>query len=193
MQPGRKARLKRLALEIRGEFGIDERSRFDPYAYFAEYGIRVVMLSTLDGPAKDHFFREFGSPFSGALIPNGTGFVVLDNDAHDIARRRSTAAHEVAHHALEHEFAAAIPVDGRHCGLGGEQEKEAEELSGELLIPTASAQAHALARWPDEAVGRRYDVSIDFARWRMNVSGARKKADNVHRRRSVGIKPGRAS
>jgi len=184
MRRGFKAQATRLALEIRSEFSTVARAAFDPYAYFQEYGIDVITIGELEGPARDHFYLQLGGTLSGALIPTGTGFIVLDNDAHPMTRRRATAAHELAHHALEHEFTASISLSERKCGLGGDQESEADVLAGELLIPFESAKAHAFAGWTDEQVAEQYGVSIEFARWRMNASGARKIASRAQQRRA---------
>lgn len=183
MRYGFKASAMRLALEIRSEFQTSARRPFDPYAYFREYGILVVDLGSLGGAARDHFYRQVGSPLSGALIPNGTGFVVLDNDAHPLTRRRATMAHEIAHHTLDHAFVEPLAVSERKCGLGGDQEEEADYLAGELLIPTESARQHAFGDWTDERVAGAYEVSIELARWRMNGSGARKFAERARNRR----------
>lgn len=104
MRRGFKTEAKTFALELRAEIGLDAYSPFDPYAFAAEYGIAVVQLSDLDRPARHHFLKADGSALSGALIPNGRGVVILENDAQPLTRRRTTMCHELAHVVLEHEF-----------------------------------------------------------------------------------------
>lgn len=185
MKRGFKAGAVRLALEIRSEFGLRPTDPFDPYAYFSTYGIPVVRIRELEERVSRMLFHQSRDKISGALIPLGSGYVVIDNDLHPMTRRRSTAAHECAHHALEHAFAASISVDPRACGLGKAQEAEADELAGELLIPSKSAKSHAVSRWSDDDVAAAYGVSVKFAAWRMNANGARKYAKAVLRRRSA--------
>uniref|UniRef100_UPI0028A7B6F8 ImmA/IrrE family metallo-endopeptidase n=1 Tax=Arsenicicoccus bolidensis TaxID=229480 RepID=UPI0028A7B6F8 len=108
MRRGFKTEAKTLALELRAEIGLDAYSPFDPYAFASEYGIAVVQLSDLDGPARHHFLKADGSALSGALIPNGTGVVILENDAQPSTRRRTTMCHELAHVVLEHEFGVSL-------------------------------------------------------------------------------------
>jgi Zn-dependent peptidase ImmA (M78 family) len=170
---GFKTEAKSLALELRAEIGLDAYAPFDPYAFASEYGIRVVQLSGLDGAARDHFLRADGSALSGALIPNGSGVVILENDAQPLTRRRTTMCHELAHVVLEHQFGVSLS-DERKCGLGGDQEAEADWLSGEMLIPNDGAFRLARANATDEEAADAYDVSLAVARWRMNHSGARK-------------------
>ncbi|MES3640168.1 ImmA/IrrE family metallo-endopeptidase [Mycobacterium intracellulare] len=174
MRRGFKTEAKHLALELRAEIGLDAHEPFDPYTFAAEYGISVVQLSDLDGPARDHFLRANGSSLSGALIPVGTGVAILENDAQPLARRRTTMCHELAHVVLEHQFGVSLSADERKCGLGGDQEDEADWLSGEMLIPYDGAFRLARANATDQHAAHVFDVSLAVARWRMNHSGARK-------------------
>ncbi len=173
MRRGFKAEAQRLALELRGEVGLGAHGPFDPYLFAGEYGIPVVKLSELDGDARDYFLLASGSALSGALIPVGTGVVILENDAQPQRRRRTTMCHELGHVVLEHEFGVSL-TDERKCGLGGEQEAEADWLSGELLIPFDGALRLARANASDEQAADQFEVSLAVARWRMNASGARK-------------------
>ncbi|WP_174604610.1 ImmA/IrrE family metallo-endopeptidase [Mycobacterium numidiamassiliense] len=64
--------------------------------------------------------------------------------------------------------------DERKCGLGGQQEDEADWLSGEMLIPYDGAFRLARANPTDQQAADLFDVSLAVARWRMNHGGARK-------------------
>ena len=185
MRRGVKAGAARLALEIRSEFGLLPSDRFDPYDYFSMYGIPVMEISALEVSVRNLLNNESRDKVAGAFLPSGSGFVVVDNDFHPLTRRRSTAAHECAHHILEHEFAASISASSRACELGKAQEDEAEILSGELLIPSSAARTHAVSMWSDHDVAEAYGVSVQFAAWRMDASGARKVAQARQRRRSA--------
>jgi hypothetical protein len=55
-------------------------------------------------------------------------------------------------------------------------EGQAAELSGELLVPGAAARRAAAHGRSDDQVADQFDVSTEFARWRMNVTGARRIA-----------------
>jgi hypothetical protein len=173
MRRGFKVESKRLALEIRAEFNVAVDGEFDPYEFAADYGIPVVELGTLEGPARDHFYNSMGGTLSGALVKCGNGLAILDNDAHPTTRRRATISHEISHYLLEHEFASVLRPNERGCGIDADQEEEAKFLSGELLIPTEAAVKHAMKSRSNEEVARYHGVSTRFALWRMNVSGAR--------------------
>ena len=173
-------------MELRTEIGLDAYAPFDPYAFAVKYGIRVIHLSDLDGTAPDYFLRSDGSPLSGALIPYGTGVIILENDAQPLTRRRTTMCHELAHVVLEHTFGVSLS-DERKCGLGGEQESEADWLSGEILIPTDGAFRLAWNNATDELAANTYKVSIAVARWRMNQSGVRKIVQRTYAKRAKNL------
>jgi len=181
-----KSELRRLALTVRRELSLTAYDRCDPLALADLYGVQVLRLSELDcSPlARDHFLTVRPHAFSGALIPlNDGSTVIIENDAHPPERRASTTGHEMAHVVLEHPFAAAL-TDSTGCRLvNSALEGEAAELSGELLLPTDAARRLALDRATDEAAANRFGVSVDFARWRLNATGARKMAARAHAKR----------
>ena len=80
-----KAQLARDAIELRKDIGLDAHAMFDPYKLAEQWGIEVFQLSELDcsDAALKHLTFDRSSVFSGALIPVGTGFVILENDSHD--------------------------------------------------------------------------------------------------------------
>ncbi len=182
LRRGFKAAARRLAAEVREELGIRTFQPLDPYALARLYGVEVFTLDEpwLPARAVSHFTGPALGSFSGALIQVGTGCVIVENHAHERTRRRSTVAHEMAHVLLEHEFAVLI-ADGRSCRSGDDRprsavEEEAAELSAELLLPSDAARTAAFRGWTDASVARYFRVSERMARWRMNVTGARRIA-----------------
>lgn len=187
MQRGFKAEAKRLALELRAEVGLNATDQFDPYQMAALYGIQVHRLSELDcsEEARAHFMAANPSALSGALIPLGSRLAILDHDGHSIARRRATMSHEISHVVLEHHFSDSALLDSTGCRTSdSEQEAQATELSGELLVPFSAAVAMARRGYGDAKVASTMGVSLEFARWRMNASGARKIASREKKRTS---------
>jgi Zn-dependent peptidase ImmA (M78 family) len=170
-----KSRCKRLAAEVRAEIGLGPMDPLDPWKLAEAYGITVVALSALplDSEIRDHFAVARRDVFSGALVPLGTGAVIVENDAHPSTRRRSTMGHELAHVLDEHKFGTSL-VNERGCRLADQaQEHEAAEIGGELLIPFEAAKQLARQNATNEEVALEFDVSIDMARWRMDATGAR--------------------
>lgn len=174
-----KSALRRLALEVREEVDLTPQDPFDPFELAKLYGVDVVRLSDVEcsRAALEHFQITRPEVFSGALVPFSDGStVIVENDAHSWERRVSTASHEMAHVVLEHPFRAAL-TNAKGCRIADqEHEGEATELGAELLIPTEAARRLAYNGATDEEAAVRYGVSVALARWRLNVTGARKIA-----------------
>ncbi|MFC7024786.1 ImmA/IrrE family metallo-endopeptidase [Promicromonospora thailandica] len=133
----------------------------------------------------EHFAVSRPDVFSGALVPCVDGSVfIVENDLHAPERRVSTASHEISHVVLEHPFSATLTDAGRCRVMNKDHEDEAAELSGELLLPTEAALRLAYDNVSDASVATRFGVSVSFARWRMNATGARKIARRAHAKRS---------
>ena len=193
MRRGFKAEAKRLALEVRAELGVSAHRALDPYELAEQWGVRVLTLSdAVDEcpevmPAFLHLTEARPEVFSAAVLPYGTGRIIVENCSHELARRASTLAHEMSHVILEHAFTTLLRTSndsGGKCRESDrEQEDEAAELSGELLIPSDAARRLAYNGTPDETVAQRFGVSIEFARWRMQATGARLIASRAAARR----------
>lgn len=170
-----KAACKRLAAEVRTEIGLQPMEAFDPWKLAELYGIEVIPLSELPitSEIREHLTIARQDVFSGALIPIRNGAVIVENDSHPPARRRSTMGHELAHIFGEHKFGTSL-VNERGCRLADQvQEDEAAEIAGELLIPFEAAKQLACRKARNEEVAFQFGVSTDLARWRMDATGAR--------------------
>ncbi|KOT43060.1 hypothetical protein ADK47_10080 [Streptomyces rimosus subsp. rimosus] len=179
-----------MALEVREELGLNAHVRMDPYALAKLYGISVYTLDEMADSAElqdalHHFTHVRPEVFSAAVIPVGHGRVIIENAAAEPPRRASTLAHEMAHILLEHSFTTLLRTSGKDCRESDrDQEDEAAELSGELLLPTEAAHRLAHRNVPDEDVATRFGISIEFARWRMNSTGARIASQRARARRN---------
>ncbi|PBC69689.1 Zn-dependent peptidase ImmA (M78 family) [Streptomyces sp. TLI_235] len=177
-------RIEELALEVRAEIRLGSHERLDVYALAEEHGVPVYSIHHLDAhgcpsEAIMHFTSVRPDKWSAALVPVGHGCLILENSAHSLQRRRANVAHEMAHLLLEHEFNNVLFTDGG-CSLGTAgrtKENQAKALSAELLVPKGAAIRAARNYRSDEEVAQHFDVSIEFARMRMNASGARRIAE----------------
>jgi Zn-dependent peptidase ImmA (M78 family) len=182
-----KAKLEGLALEVRREIGLGCNDRLDPYRLAEEYGIPVYSADTLtvfdcSERAIAHFAENRQHVWSAALVPVGTGRLIIENPAHAPVRRRSNTTHELSHVLCEHEFDALLLSDeGCRCH-DPQKEREASHLAGELLVPTKAAITAAFARKTNQQVATQFGVSTQFAQMRM--AGARKIAERATRKRA---------
>lgn len=167
------ALMGQVAQEERAVLGLDLYEPLDPYALAAEHGIPVYSFDDLldsgcPTESVQHFTRFRTSTWSAALVAVGDHRrFIIDNASHALVRRRSSIAHELGHHLLEHDFDYILLADDGCRRFDPKREKEADYLAGELLIPTAAAKRAAFAGWDNERVAERFGVSTQFAQSRM--------------------------
>ncbi|PPH44154.1 hypothetical protein C5D09_14100 [Rathayibacter sp. AY1C9] len=169
-------RMREVASEERTGLGLAAKDPLDPYDLCVEHGIPVYPLTDfVDSPeAVAHFSQHRVKAWSAALVPFGSGRIIIENDRHPPVRRRSSIAHELGHHLLEHHFEGVVLGDDHARQFDQKQEKEATFLSGELLIPLAAATRMAYDGWKNAQVAEKYGVSIQFAQ--MQMKGPRVRA-----------------
>ena len=176
MAPRSKEAARRLALQVRDEFGLGPRDAVDPHLLADAYGIPILPVSGLSELASEtaaYLASTKHAMFSAALVPVGISMFIVDNDAHADTRRRASLAHELAHVLWEHRFSEVL-VNADGCrAVHPDIEEEADRLGQELLISTAATRHAANFGWSDQAVADAYQVSSAYARMRMNRSGAR--------------------
>ncbi|RKR75901.1 ImmA/IrrE family metallo-endopeptidase [Frondihabitans australicus] len=159
-----------IANEERADLGLGPFDRLDPYDLCDQHGIPVYELTSFAvnaGAAAKYFTTDGSALWSAALIPAGTSRIILENDSHAPVRRRSSIAHEIGHHLLEHPFDHVILGEDHQRQFNATQEKEAKFISGELLVTTEAATQAAYRGWTNERVAREYGVSEQFAQMRM--------------------------
>lgn len=169
-----KAALARFSLAVRADFGLREVHPFDPFAWSEENGIPFISLRDFvaDEAAMRRFLDDKPQVWSAALVRDGRSHLVIYNPERSPERTRSDLTHEIAHFEAEHEPSPAWTDDSGGCdGASRSQEREAAELAAAILIPVNQARAAATRGDSPEAVATRYQVSVEMATWRMNVSG----------------------
>lgn len=181
---GFKSDANAIARDLRRELGLGVAAPLDPWQLAAHLDIPVVKLSSMKAEAETavrQFMRKEREAFSALTVFHGYKRMIVVNDSHAHGRQASNVAHELAHSLLWHEPAPTFDGDGmRHWNA--EQEEEAQWLAGALLVSEEAAleivrQALSLA---DAA--ERYGTSIDMVRGRINVTGARKRAELAAKR-----------
>lgn len=172
LRRGFKSEAETIADETREELGLLAGDVFDPHALAHLLAIPIVPLSTLSQEAAEYFaVGDRAGRFSAVTIVDGTERLIVHNDGHVLVRQRSNLSHELAHVLLEHEAVPPLSDDGfRH--LNSSVEDEATFLGAALLVPKQACIRLAMNSVPLEAAARRYDVSEQLMRMRLNLSGA---------------------
>jgi hypothetical protein len=162
-----------LGLTVRAKLGLTAFDRLDLAALAAHYKVPVLGFDQLGCPAEAlrHFTGERWRGVSGYLLPVDGEMAVVFNPSHPKSRIRSTITHEFAHLILNHEFSVLVTGE-EGCAFGDEdQEDEAKWLGAELLLPREAAKRAVLRGVSLEQLSENFDVSVELARWRMNVCG----------------------
>lgn len=185
---GFKAEANTIARAVRRELGLDVAAPLDAWQLAAHLDIPVVTLSSMSAEAEKavvQFTRKDREAFSAVTVFRGYKRMIIVNDAHSHGRQASNIAHELAHSLLWHQPAPAFDGDGMR-EWNAEQEEEAQWLAGALLISEEAALSIVRSKLSLEDAAQRYGASIDMVRGRINVTGARKRAELVarHPRRS---------
>ncbi|MFF4961967.1 ImmA/IrrE family metallo-endopeptidase [Streptomyces sp. NPDC001222] len=177
--------MREVAQEERAGLGLGPEDPLDPYALAEEHGISVYALGSLrefgmGAEVLGHFTVRRSSAWSAALVPLGTARVIVENESHSLARRRSNIAHELGHHLLEHSFSNVILGEDHKRQFSAEQEKQATFMAGELLVPLSAATRMAYGGWDNTRVAAAYGVSEQFAQ--MQMRGQRVRAKRAARK-----------
>jgi Zn-dependent peptidase ImmA (M78 family) len=194
---GFKSEANTIARDIRRELGLSAADPLDPWRLAAHLHIPVVNLSSMRAEAEDavlHFTRKDPEAFSAVTVFRGYKRIIVVNDSHSRGRRASNIAHELAHSLLWHEPSPAFRGDGVR-EWNAEQEEEAQWLAGALLISEEAAFSIVRRCLSLADAAKLYGMSIDMVRGRINVTGARKRAELAARRRSLSLtgNPGKRS
>lgn len=174
--------MREVAEEERADLGLSPFEPLDPYRLAAEHGIPVYPINELadcleSEAAVRHFTAVRPAAWSAALIPLASHRLIIENTEHHLNRRRSSVAHEVGHHLLEHEFTEVLLTEDGCRRFEPTREKEATFLAGELLIPTRAAKRAAFDGKTNTQVAEAFGVSEQFAQMRM--AGARVMAQRA--------------
>ena len=174
---GFKTEANDIAREIRQELGLRTADPLDPWRLADHLAIPVVRLRSLypDAPGAVEMFTKVDlDSFSAVTVFDGTARIIVHNDAHSRGRQASDIAHELAHALLFHPPSPAL--DHRGCrNWDKELEDEATWLAGALLISEEAALMIARSGMSLEDAATKYGVTTYMVRFRLNVTGARKR------------------
>lgn len=127
---------------------------------------------TADEAAKRQFLEEKPRVWCATFLRDGRWQFATFNPERSEVRVRSDLTHEVSHFETEHDPSPTWTSEDSSCdGRSKEQELEAPELAGALLVPQASAKLAAIRGVAPRSVAMRYRASVEMAEWRMRKPG----------------------
>jgi Zn-dependent peptidase ImmA (M78 family) len=164
--------MAKIAAEEREALGLGLMDPLDPYLLAEKWGIPVYPITALvddECPEKtiEHFQTISSKRWSAALIPVDRNRIIIENDSHQTVRRRSSVAHEMSHHLLEHVFPEGVLSSDHDKLYSKTVEKQALFMSGELLAPNAACKKLAFRGADNAAVAATFNISTQMAQMQM--------------------------
>jgi hypothetical protein len=190
---GFKAQAERHAAQLRDAIHCSDRETMRLPQLAAHLKVEVIAGHRALGSVEPFraLHEEQAGAFSGATFHLADGRIVVvynpivfqtgellsAREAQTNGRTRSDVAHELSHLVLGHDLREIKTIAGHpFFTCDPEQEEEANWLAGCLLLPRPLLVDAARNNDPDDQFAERHHVTIEMARWRMGVSGARMQA-----------------
>ncbi len=188
---GFKAQAEKLAEKAWLDLGIISGTRFDINRFAETLGARIVMADELVPHARleeiDHI-QPFS--FSACTFLLTSGPVIVLNPVVGAGRRRSDAAHELAHLMLRHQMRVPERVGDYLFFTGStDQEDEATWLGGCLLLPRAVLVQAAARGMTADLIADQYGTTPKMATFRMNTTGAARQLERFRSRKAATDSP----
>ena len=182
------AEAEREAKRIRADLGLGPADPVDVLQIAKHLGICVIAADELVDAARLHDLERIQAfAFSACTFDIGGTKVIVVNPLRTPARRASDIAHELSHLLLDHrldEIRIVAGVPFRTCRP--DQEEEATNLGGTLLLPRPLLLSAVRRGLDEQAIAAQYDVTTEMARFRVNRTGVRRQVRNTRQRRDIG-------
>jgi Zn-dependent peptidase ImmA (M78 family) len=182
------AEAEREAKRIRAELCLGPAEPVDMFQLAKHLGIRVIAADELiDLTRLQDLERVQAFAFSACTFDINGIKVVVVNPLRTPARRASDIAHELSHLLLNHrldEIRIVADVPFRTCRP--DQEEEATNLGGTLLLPRPLLLSAVRRGLDEQGIAAQYDVTTEMARFRVNRTGVRRQLRSPRQRRDIG-------
>lgn len=189
MRRGFKAESERMAERHRRSIGATVHDRLDPWRLAERLGVTVVRPEEVPGLSPDSLAQlvvHDKDSWSAVTLQFGKERMTIVNSAHAETRQRNSLCHELAHILLAHE-PSRIDVSAKgYLILGsceGDEEREANWLSGALLVPRAGVMRKLRESGNKDLLAAHFGVSLDLLRWRLNTTGVLRQLARAERYR----------
>ena len=118
--------------------------------------------------------EEDSDGWSAVTLRVGSSPLIIVNSAHAPTRQRNSIAHELAHLILDHR-PSRIDVSGEGLlvlsSFEGDEEEEANWLSGALLVPRDGLMRLYRQRPDEGCLADHFGVSVALLKWRLQMTG----------------------
>lgn len=172
------------ASSYRAELDLQEHEPLCPRELAKLLGVPVLAATDVCSTAERQALLQSGD-FHAVTAPLGkTAKFIVHNDTSALVRQNSDLMHELAHITLNHQFSTIIGMHGDR-NFDAVLEREAEMLSGILLIPKPAAMHILTSGLATPQACNDYGVSVEMLNFRLNKSGARMHFERRRRKATV--------
>ncbi len=182
MKRGFKAEAKRKSLAIREELGVATNEALNcfelaeymsipsyPVDCLCEFGFSTQEIEVV-------CYANGNQQFSATTISVPSGYIIVYNQTHTMARTNSSLAHEISHILCGHDFSSLSHLKKVSREFNKDKEDEANWLAGCLLLPEDGLIWSLKRNMTIPEIADHFDISQQMARWRYNSTGmARRK------------------
>lgn len=181
---GFKSWCEEVSLQIRRELKLPPTAPLSPSKFAEILGVRLLFPNQLGDLPKEVSARltsVHSDCWSAITVATGKRPLIIYNPDHSPARQASDLMHEMAHILLNHEPSRVFitPKSGAALRTHDQtQEQEANWLCGCLLLPREALIAIRRQGLSVAEACKRFGVSHDMFRYRMNVTGVNRQVKN---------------
>jgi Zn-dependent peptidase ImmA (M78 family) len=170
---GFKANAERESLRLRGELGLRHTQALDVTKLADHMDVEIVSAEDLiDIGHLEELERIQAYSFSAATFEVNGRAIIVSSPLRTPGRLASDIAHELSHLLLKHELSEVREISGvpfRTCRP--EEEEQATNFGGTLLLPRSLLVAAARQGHGPEEIAKKYNVTVEMARFRYNSTG----------------------
>lgn len=170
---GFKANAERESVRLRSELGLRPSQALDIIRLASHMDVRIVSASDLvDVSRLDELERIQAYSFSAATFEISGRKIIVTSPLRTPGRLASDIAHELSHLALKHQLSEVREIGGvpfRTCRP--DEEEQATAFGGTLLLPRPLLLAAARQGLGPEEIAKKFNVTIEMARFRYNSTG----------------------
>jgi Zn-dependent peptidase ImmA (M78 family) len=191
---GFKSWCENVAIQQRRELKLQQNDPLDPRVLAKHLGIEVWHAEEIPGLDKKYLkilLEDDPDSWSAITLSVGATNLIILNSSHFGGRPASDLMHELSHILIGHEPTRAYVTEDGLLMLNAydrSQEEEARWLAGCLLLPRDALLQIRLQRMNLKVAARKYGVSSDMLRYRLNVTGIDNQLSRVNRKFSAVIR-----
>lgn len=168
------------SIELRKAVGVKPSQPLSGISLATYLNVKVLYppdIPEIDSYSLKCLLRGSDSEWSGVALQLSSQTIVIINNSHSSARQESTIMHELAHIVCGHSMGEfKVLSEGIFLrSFNREHESEAEWLGGCLQLPAVALYFCYKNGLSDQEIAQKFNSSIEMVRFRMNMSGIKKR------------------